>query len=95
MWTIKQEIAGNRGAFKAIEDQKTIGTLSFYWSDSRQLVLDDTLVDPDYGGRGLGKALVFAAVAFAREQGVEVVAVCPFVRAVFEKTPEIQEVWAK
>jgi len=39
-------------------------------------------------GKGLGKQLMNAAVAFAREKHIKILPLCLFAKAVFNKTPE-------
>jgi predicted GNAT family acetyltransferase len=52
------------------------------------LVFVHTEVPPASRGRGLGEALVKAALEAARQEGVRVVPVCPFVRAYLQRHPQ-------
>jgi predicted GNAT family acetyltransferase len=52
------------------------------------LDLQHTEVPPSGEGRGIGDALVRAALAYAREQGMRVMATCPYVQAWLRKHPE-------
>jgi uncharacterized protein len=52
------------------------------------LDLQHTDVPPSGQGRGIGDALVRAALAYAREQGMRVMATCPYVQAWLRKHPE-------
>lgn len=52
------------------------------------LDLQHTEVPPSGKGRGVGDALVRAALAWAREQGLRVMATCPYVQAWLRKHPE-------
>ena len=52
------------------------------------LDLQHTEVPPSGHGRRIGDALVRAALAYAREQGMRVMATCPYVRAWLRKHPE-------
>jgi predicted GNAT family acetyltransferase len=52
-----------------------------------RLVLVHTGVPPALGGRGLGAALVRAAVERARREGLTLVPVCPFAREWLERHP--------
>ena len=56
-----------------------------------RIVLTHTEVPPAHEGRGLGTTLVKAALASARGLGLEVVPICPFVRAYMTKHPEEQD----
>jgi uncharacterized protein len=52
------------------------------------LTFTHTVVDEAFGGRGLGGALVRAALDSARERGLAVRPACPFVRAWIAKHPD-------
>jgi predicted GNAT family acetyltransferase len=43
-------------------------------------------------GTGAGKELVKAGVEFARENDLTVLPLCPFAKAIIDKTPEFQDV---
>jgi hypothetical protein len=45
---------------------------------------------PSGQGRGIGDALVRAALAYAREQGMRVMATCPYVQAWLRRHPDEQ-----
>ena len=47
-----------------------------------------TVVPAELEGAGIGSQLATAAVGWAREQGLEVVPVCSFVRSWLERHPE-------
>jgi len=52
------------------------------------LELQHTEVPPSGQGQGVGDALVRAALAYAREQGLRVIATCPYVQAWLRRHPE-------
>jgi predicted GNAT family acetyltransferase len=52
------------------------------------LDLQHTEVPPSGRGRGVGDALVRAALSYARERGVRVMATCPFVQAWLRRHPD-------
>ena len=54
--------------------------------------VNHTLVDKAHRGRGLAHQLYFAMVKFAREHQRKVIAVCPFVEAMFEQHPQHADV---
>lgn len=47
-----------------------------------------TIVPPALEGRGIGSALVGAALGWAREAGLKVIPACPFVARHIERHPE-------
>ena len=52
------------------------------------LNLHHTQVPPSGQGLGVGDALVRAALAYARSQGLQVMATCPYVQAWLRRHPE-------
>lgn len=52
------------------------------------LDLQHTEVPPSGRGRGIGDALVRAALDYARERGMRVMATCPYVQAWLRKHPD-------
>ncbi|WNI19634.1 GNAT family N-acetyltransferase [Actinacidiphila sp. ITFR-21] len=50
-----------------------------------------TEVEDAYGGRGVGSALARAALDEARAQGLQVVAVCPFVSGWIDRHPAYRD----
>jgi len=43
-------------------------------------------------GKSAGKQLVAAAVEYARANQLKIIPLCPFAKAVFDKTPTFQDV---
>jgi predicted GNAT family acetyltransferase len=66
--------------------------ISYQEPDERTLDLQHTVVPEADRGRGIGTALVQAAVDHARETGKRVVATCPFVKAWAQRNPEARDV---
>lgn len=80
------------GHFDAIDGGKTAGTLVYAWAGTTKLIIEHTEADPAYKGKGVGKILVYAAVEYAREHGVKILPLCPFAKALFDRTPAIGDV---
>jgi uncharacterized protein len=59
-----------------------------YRQHGKRLVLIHTEVPPELGGRGLGGALVAAALDRAGREGLTVVPLCPFARTWLERHPD-------
>jgi predicted GNAT family acetyltransferase len=50
-----------------------------------------TGVPPSLEGRGIGSQLVRAGLDWAREEGLRVIPVCPFVTSYIQRHPEYEE----
>ena len=68
-----------------------VGHAAYRLRDDGRIVLTHTEVDEACEGRGLGSALVRAALEDARERGLRVVPRCPFVDAYIRRHPEFEE----
>jgi hypothetical protein len=80
-------VTDNRAASQfelIVEGQTAILT---YRREHRSLVLLHTEVPPALRGRHLADALAKAAIDSARTEGLQIVAVCPFVQAYLRKHP--------
>ncbi len=56
-----------------------------------RIIFTDTEVPPEMEGQGIGGKLVRTALEYARDQGLGVWPVCPFVRSYIEQHPEYQD----
>lgn len=81
-----------RGAFCLEREGKRVAKLTYSRMNDRVVIIDHTEVDPALGGQGVGRQLLNAAVAWARETGTTFKVVCPFARAQFARDPSIQDV---
>jgi uncharacterized protein len=66
--------------------------ISYERPDDQTIDLQHTVVPEADRGRGVGASLVKAAFNHARENGLRVLATCPFVKAWQEKHPQDQDV---
>jgi uncharacterized protein len=90
---VAHEEQGHRGAFFVEREGKRLGELTYTVAGSR-VILDHTTVDEALRGTGAGRALVEAAVQWARTGSRRLMPLCPFARSVFDKTPEYRDVLA-
>lgn len=72
------------GAFEVMEEGAKVGEMTYTQAGEGTIVIEHTEVDPSQNGKGLGKKLVDAGVAFAREKGLKIIPVCPFAKRVLE-----------
>ncbi len=84
-------VADGHQTYTIAVDGKTVGHAD-YTDRGNQRVFYHTVVDPDFGGRGLATILVEAALNGARDAGKRVVAVCSMVETVLKKHPEFDEI---
>ena len=56
-----------------------------------KIAFTHTEVPPEHEGQGLGTKLIVAALAHAREHGLQVVPICPFFAAYISRHPEQQD----
>ena len=81
-----------KGAFKAIEDGKEAGNMTYSWAGENRFIIDHTDVNPEFSGKGVGKKMVLAAVEYARENNLKIIPLCPFAKSVFDKVEDIRDV---
>jgi len=65
-----------------------------YHARGNTLYLDHTEVPRELEGRGIGGQLAKAGLEFARENGMEVIPICPFVLSYLRRHPEYVDVVA-
>lgn len=80
-----------RGRFEIRDDAGRVVGLASYHVDDGVMTLPHTEVDPGVGGKGVGTALVAGVLAAARENGLEVLPYCSFVRHYIQQHPETIE----
>jgi hypothetical protein len=89
---INQQQEGGKGRFYMEENGKEVATMTYSFAGESKFIIDHTEVDPSQNGKGLGKQLLKAAVEFARKHHYKIVPLCPYAKAVFDKTPEYGDV---
>lgn len=82
-----------RGAFVIEEGNERIAEMAVGVSD-KNLIVYHTEVSDKLKGQGVAGKLLETMVAYARDHHMKVVALCPYVRAQFERNPEkYNDVW--
>lgn len=81
------------GRINAVDEGTTKGYLGF--TDCGDSVVDavTTQVPSEYGGQGIGTALIVELVDYARSNGLTIIPTCPFIEAYFEKNDDVRDVW--
>ena len=55
------------------------------------LTITHTEVFEEFGGKGLGKELVEAAVENAKRNNLKIISLCPYAKKMMERTPEFKD----
>lgn len=74
--------------YELVEDGVVAGFAEYMEVRGDRIVFTHTEVDPAFGGRGLGRVLVAAALEDARDRGLAIVPICPFVAKHVHEHPE-------
>ena len=82
-----------RGHVDALDGDTALGKLEYEIEGGRMRILH-TYTFKGHEGKGVGKALVEAAVAEARRQQVAVEPVCSFAQAYFERHHDLRQLLA-
>ena len=83
--------APERGRYEAHLDGELAGVLEYVIKYGR-LALVHTEVRPEYAGQGLGSALIRFALDDARQRGLRVIAICPYVKEYLTRHPEDNDI---
>ncbi len=83
------QLLDNGGVFTTYIDDVAAGTMQFNLRNGNVMVITHTIVEPAFGGKGVGKALVKAGVVYAQEQGYKILPLCSFARAYIERKSEL------
>jgi len=81
------EITKGEGRIDLVVDGRAMGQIVYRRLDDTIIIIDSTDIDPALKGQGLGRRLVEAVVALAREEGHRIRPDCPFARRVLEGDP--------
>lgn len=82
------------GKFYFQENGKELAQMVYLNAGVNLIVIEHTDVHSSLQGKGTGKILLENLVNYARQKNLQVIPLCPFARATFEKTPEWQDVLA-
>jgi predicted GNAT family acetyltransferase len=88
---IQHKDDNKKGLFYIEENGKTLAEMTYVWAGNK-IIIDHTEVGEELKGKGAGKQLVEKAVEFAREKKIKIMPLCPFAKAVFDKTEKYKDV---
>ncbi len=80
------------GLFVAMDNDAKAGQLNFRWKSKEVFSIDHTEVDDQYAGKGVGKALVYYAIDYARKNHLRIIVRCAFAKKIFDTHEEFRDV---
>lgn len=74
------------------DDDKFVGEITYQTAGEDMYIIDHTLVEMNFRGRGLAEELVKKVVDKAIAENKKIVPLCPFAKAEFDRKPEYQKI---
>lgn len=91
--TVQHHESDAKGAFFISRPEGgRIAEMTYSRANAALIIIDHTEVDPSLAGQGVGRKLLDALVAWARETKTKVMPLCPYAKAQFGKDPSIRDV---
>jgi predicted GNAT family acetyltransferase len=90
--TIEREEQGDIQEFVLRVNGERLGSLEFTRPGAGVLRIEYVEVSPELRGSGMGRQLVEAAVAWAKETEMKIVPICSYARLVMQRDPAMSAV---
>ena len=95
MHEVRHEEAGQRGTFYLEGSGARTAAMTYSRAGEAMVLIDHTEVADSLRGQGAGRALLEAAVRWARANSLSIVPVCPFAKAQFAKDERLRDVLSR
>jgi predicted GNAT family acetyltransferase len=82
----------HKGAFVVLRGEERLAEMTWSRAGETRVMIDHTWVSDELRGLGIARKLLEHAVAWAREERLLVVPVCPYAKAQFDKDQTICDV---
>ncbi len=82
----------NRFFILSDDKQTRLAEITFVYTGDELAIIDHTLVDESLKGQGIAKLLVAKVVERMRKERRKVIPLCPFAKAIFDRTPEYNDI---
>lgn len=89
---IQHEFDGKKGAFFVAQDAKHVAEMVYVMAGPNKMIIEHTEVDDRMKGQGIGEKLLRTLVEYVRTEGIKVIPLCPFAKAMFQKRAELRDV---
>lgn len=89
---IKHSHSDSKGSFYVELSGKKVAEMTYSVAGEGLIIIDHTEVGEELKGQGAGAQLLNKAVAYARENNLKIIPLCPFAKAMFDKKEELRDV---
>ena len=90
--TFQHEDNGKNGRFFYVDDRGTESEIEYVYAGPKKIIISHTGVSDNMRNKHLGKQLVDAVVAYARDHQIKIIPLCPFAKAVMTKDDRYKDV---
>lgn len=91
---IQHKKPGKKGMFLVEIDGNILAEMVYSMAAPDKMIIEHTEVSDELRGKNVGYQLVNTAVAYARQNNIKIIPLCPFAKSVFDKKPEMGDVLA-
>lgn len=91
---VAHEESAGRGVFHITRDGRRMAQMTYRRTSATHVVIDHTFVDPGLRGGGVARALLDAAVAWARGTQTKMSSTCSYASAHFARDASLRDVVA-
>lgn len=88
MNNIQFELHDKQGSFFIEMQGEKIACMTFLLTDDKQIIVDHTLVSPEYEGREYANALMQEMLVYVQQNDLKLISLCSFVSEYIVKHPE-------
>lgn len=87
-------IQSDHTSFFILSDDKQtrLAEITFVYTGEELAIIDHTIVDESLKGQGIAKQLVAKVVEKMRAEHRKIIPLCPFAKAIFDRTPEYNDI---
>jgi predicted GNAT family acetyltransferase len=89
---IKRQEHGKNGAFFIEQEGEWVAEMTYVREGARKIVINHTAVSKALKGKGIGRALIDAAVKYARGKNLLIKPECSFAKKVLESSEDYEDV---
>ncbi|EAY28531.1 GNAT family N-acetyltransferase [Microscilla marina] len=82
----------NKGKAYIGTNAKPLAAMTYSKAGNDLIIIDHTEVDQSLRGQNIGRQLLDALVAMARNKGIKIMPLCPYAKSVFDKDNSLKDV---